>query len=155
MTNMKKLNLNKYFLISFCVGIFVIAVMAINESGFTEVAENNTTIAAQAYVPLTDGLPVDITEQANESTGNLLGLFFRWGISIAVILSIIMIMYGGLQYMTTDAYSGKAEGKEKVTGAIIGLILALSSFLILQTINPDIVDFDSNSFINPNNLLNR
>jgi hypothetical protein len=156
MNNMKKRKLNKYFIFSLCVGLFVLTVMTVNKSVFVrEVVDTNqnlSQVSNATYTPLTNGLPQDITNASNEQAGNLLGFFFRWGISIAVVLSIIMIMYGGLQYMTTDAYSGKSEGKEKITGAIIGLLLALSSFLILQEINPNIVDFANNIFLDPSSI---
>lgn len=67
---------------------------------------------------------------------------YIWGVSIAVALSIIMIIFGGIQYMTTDSISNKTDGKEKIKGAVVGLILALSSYLILNTINPQLVSLD-------------
>jgi len=63
-------------------------------------------------------------------------------IAIAAIAAVVMIVAGGLQYMTTDAVNSKADGKKKITSAIGGLILALSSWLILNTINPNILEFD-------------
>jgi Asp-tRNA(Asn)/Glu-tRNA(Gln) amidotransferase C subunit len=41
--------------------------------------------------------------------------------------------------MTSDAVSGKEEGRKKMTNAIYGLLLVLCSFLILRTINPAFV----------------
>jgi len=42
--------------------------------------------------------------------------------------------------MSTDAYSGKSEGKKKITNALLGLLLAGLSWVILYTINPKILD---------------
>jgi len=63
-------------------------------------------------------------------------------IAVAAVAAVVMIVAGGLQYMTTDAVNNKADGKKKITSAIGGLILALSSWLILNTINPNILEFD-------------
>lgn len=89
------------------------------------------------YVPLTNGFPRDESEGG---IANFLKLLFNWGIAIAVTLSIFMIIAGGLQYMTTDAVFGKEQGKERIKGAVAGLILALSAWIILYTINPEILN---------------
>lgn len=67
---------------------------------------------------------------------------FRLTIAIAGALAIIMIVVGGVEYLSTDAISGKTEGKSKITNALIGLLLAISAFIILNTINPQILNFD-------------
>ena len=51
-------------------------------------------------------------------------------------------MIGGLQYMSTDKISGKEDGKDKITQALLGVILILLSVVILEIINPDILQFD-------------
>lgn len=60
-------------------------------------------------------------------------------IGIAGVLAVIMIMIGGIQYMSTDAISGKEEGKDKITQALLGLVLAVAAWIILNTINPDLL----------------
>jgi hypothetical protein len=52
---------------------------------------------------------------------------------------MFMIMVGGYMYMTSagnSASTGKAKGI--ITDALIGLILALCSWILLNTINPDL-----------------
>lgn len=61
---------------------------------------------------------------------------YRLGIAVASGLAVIMIALGGIEYMTTGSISKKAEGRERIFSAIWGLLLALGSFVILQTINP-------------------
>ena len=63
-------------------------------------------------------------------------------IGVAGVLAVIMIMLGGIQYMSTDAIGGKEEGKEKITKALLGLLLAIGAWLILNTINPNILSLD-------------
>lgn len=63
-------------------------------------------------------------------------------IAIAAMLAVVFITIGGLQYMTTDSISGKEDGKENIKNAILGLLLALISWLILYTINPSLVKFE-------------
>ena len=94
--------------------------------------------AAQGYQPLATGLP-GITSVSNGNIGQYLETYFEIGISIAAALAVVMIIVGGIQYLSSDAMSGKEEGKSKITSAIWGLLLALISFLILNTINPQLV----------------
>ncbi len=83
----------------------------------------------------------------SDNLGNFLSKTFNFGIAIAVALSVIMIIIGGIQYMTTDSWNKKEEGKERIRNALYGLGLALVSWLILYTINPNLVDFTNNQLI--------
>ena len=42
--------------------------------------------------------------------------------------------------MTSELVSGKEAGRQQVTQAILGLLLALGAYAILNTINPDLLD---------------
>ena len=55
-----------------------------------------------------------------------------------------MIVMGGLEYMTSELISSKEEGKKKILGAIFGLVLALGAYILLFTINPDLLNSDLN-----------
>ena len=63
-------------------------------------------------------------------------------IGICAVLAVIMIIAGGLEYMTSEFIGEKAAGKNKITNAIFGLILALSAWTILHQINPALLDAD-------------
>jgi len=67
---------------------------------------------------------------------------FNLGIGIASALAVIMIVIGGVQYMLTGSVTKKGQAKETISSAILGLVLALAAFTILQTINEDLVKFD-------------
>ncbi len=69
---------------------------------------------------------------------------FKFGIGIAALLAFVMITAGGIQYMTSDALSGKEQGRERITNAIYGLLLAIGAYTILYTINPKMLEFDLN-----------
>ncbi len=70
--------------------------------------------------------------------GEFLEALFTILIVIAGLLALIMIIVGGVTYMTSDALGKKQDGKEYVINAIVGLILALGAWVILNTINPDL-----------------
>ena len=95
---------------------------------------------AQKYVPLV----VDQIDQFNDlqnttDFGTFLNGLFLFGLAIAAVLAVVMIIYGGVLYMGSESVFNKGEGKSKIQAAIGGLILALVSWLILNTINPDII----------------
>jgi hypothetical protein len=68
-----------------------------------------------------------------------LNLLFLFTFSLAAIASVTVIVLGGLQYMTTDAVSGKTDGKERIKNAIFGLFMIIISYSILNTIDPNMV----------------
>ncbi len=107
---------------------------------------NTTQLNTKSYAPLS--VIPGLTDQKTTSMKAFLRLLFKWGIAIAVILSIVMITYGGFQYMTTDAVFAKSEGRAKINAAIIGLLLALSAWLILQTVDPRILQEPQSKIIN-------
>ncbi|MDP3763902.1 MAG: pilin [bacterium] len=63
-------------------------------------------------------------------------------IAIATGLAVIKIIFGGIKYMSTDAFGGKSEAKGTIENAIWGLLLAISAWLILYTVNPNLVKFN-------------
>lgn len=72
---------------------------------------------------------------------NYVNTFVRLAIILSAILSVVMIVFGGFQYMTSESLGLKSEGKERMLNAVIGLVLLSASFLILNTINPNILSF--------------
>ena len=61
-------------------------------------------------------------------------------IGIIGVLAVLMIVVGGIEYMSTVSIGEKEGAKSRITNALIGLLLALSSYTILNTINPDLVN---------------
>ena len=83
---------------------------------------------------------------------------FKIAIAIAVLLAVVMVTWGGFKYMTVESVTGKSDAKETIQNAILGMLGALGSYLILYTINPQLVDLNLvavpklNITINANNL---
>ncbi|MBI5071815.1 hypothetical protein HZB93_02910 [Candidatus Falkowbacteria bacterium] len=62
---------------------------------------------------------------------------YQWTISITGILAGIMIMIGGLLYLTAGGSPERlSNAKDYISNALVGLILALTSYFLLQTVNP-------------------
>lgn len=106
-------------------------------------------LAKTEYIPMEQDIGIGVDLNTN-NLGSLIGEIYNLGIAITVVLAILVIMYAGIQYMITDNSGKKGDSIEKIKGALLGLGLALASYLILNTINPQILDLDKNKLINPN-----
>jgi Type IV secretion system pilin len=102
-----------------------------------------------APLPNLSGTTAQITNTVTIST--YVQYMFNLLIGIGAVASVFMITWGGFEYMTTDAVSGKTEGVNKIKNAIYGLLLILCSYLILQTIDPRFVNIPS-GLVAPLNL---
>ena len=72
---------------------------------------------------------------------------YIWSLGIAALLALLMTIFGGYAYMTAAGNAEQAEkGKSYIWGAVIGLALLFTAYLLLNTINPDLVNFDFESF---------
>ncbi len=71
--------------------------------------------------------------------GKYLNIIIRLFLGICAVLAMVMIVAGGIEYMTSELGSSKEAGKGKITHAILGLILALGAYAILNTLNPQLL----------------
>lgn len=57
----------------------------------------------------------------------------NWLIALAATLFFIMLLVGGLQYLTSGGYEEQAtKAKNTLTWAIVGLVIVLSSWAVLN-----------------------
>ena len=92
-----------------------------------------------------NGKLVNFDPTQKNNIGAYLNLMLRIFIGICAVLSVVMIVMGGVEYMTSELISSKEAGKERITGAIFGLLLALGAWTLLNQINPDILKSDLSS----------
>lgn len=75
--------------------------------------------------------------------GSDLGVFiksiYNWGIGIVGILALAQLVIGGVQYMMSGAVDKTQAAKDRIFNALIGVVMALTSYLIIYTINPELV----------------
>ena len=95
--------------------------------------------AHAGYVPLE---PSVTGGEVGGNMGAYLNRIYKLGIAIAGILAVLYIVVGGFQYMLSESLFEKGAGKERIKAALGGLILALVSWIVLNTINPDLVKFN-------------
>ena len=77
---------------------------------------------------------------------------YKFVLALTGFLAVMMIVIGGVEWVISGASeSMRSEAKKHINGAITGLIIALVAYLVLYTINPSLVDFESNWFFKPRN----
>jgi hypothetical protein len=86
---------------------------------------------------------------------------YKFLLALAVVLAVFMITVGGFEYMLNGAANSKGDAIKKIQGAVLGLILALVAYLLLYTIDPNLVSQNnltippitySSAFTTPNGL---
>lgn len=92
----------------------------------------------QLLAPLSDKLKTFDTNQSC-AFGEYLDIMISLFIGICAVLAVIMIVVGGIEYMTSELVSSKEHGKGQMTQAVLGLILALGAWLILNQLNPNLL----------------
>lgn len=88
--------------------------------------------------PLTPGQKFDFTDTC--PLGRYLNITINLIIGLVAVMAMVMIVMGGLEYITSELVSSKASGKDKIMNAVVGLLIALSSYLILNTLNPNLLN---------------
>ncbi|MDD3773909.1 MAG: hypothetical protein PHW50_01350 [Patescibacteria group bacterium] len=69
-------------------------------------------------------------------------IFFTYAIPLAVGGAILMFAIGGLMIIYSGGDASKIQnGKDIITGTIIGLILMLLASIILAAIDPDLAQY--------------
>lgn len=94
--------------------------------------------AVPEYVPLA-GIP--FVTSGKPSLVAYLNAIFTLSIAIAAIVAVLRIVLAGFKYMiATDGWANKEEAKGEIAAVITGLIVLLLSYIILQQINPQLVE---------------
>jgi len=97
---------------------------------------------AQAEYTLTVDYPtVGGVTPTNELTGYI-SYIYVLSLSLVCIAALGALVCGGFMYMLSGTVTSKDEAKKYIWGAISGLVLALAAYLILNTINPDLVSLE-------------
>ncbi|HWO07724.1 MAG TPA: hypothetical protein VNM40_04065 [Candidatus Paceibacterota bacterium] len=67
---------------------------------------------------------------------------FKSAIVIGAMLAVLRLGYAGFIYMTTDVWSSKQSATTIIQETVLGLLLLLGVWLILNQINPDLLNLD-------------
>ncbi len=76
----------------------------------------------------------------NSGIGNYINMIIKLVMGIIGVLSVLMIVIGGIEYMSTVNLGEKEGARNRITSALFGLLLTLSAYILLYTINPNLVN---------------
>lgn len=80
-------------------------------------------------------------QQFSDIIAKYIVAIFQFGVWVAISLAIFMIMVAGFMWLISAGNQGMiTKAKGYITNALYGLIIALISYIMLQTINPRLVE---------------
>lgn len=97
-----------------------------------------------------------IIDANGDNKGDLtdfLALIYKFLVGIAGIAAVIMMMVGGYYWLFSGGNASRVgEAKSILSGAVFGLVLAVGSYMVMNMINPDLVNWKFNPNIEKPNI---
>jgi hypothetical protein len=92
------------------------------------------------YTPLEPLPGVDYTAvTASNGLGTIVNVIFTILISVGALMAVLMLTIGGFEYMLATTVPLKIKGRQRATSALFGIVLIAAIWLILHTINPNLL----------------
>lgn len=95
---------------------------------------------AEGYTALAPIPGIAVDGEYSTDLGVFLNSIYNWGIGIVGILAFAQLTISGIQYMVSGAVDQKSAAKGRIVDALVGVGLALSAYLILNIINPNLLN---------------
>lgn len=77
----------------------------------------------------------------------LISKIYIWSLGVGGLLALLMTVIGAYSYMTAAGNAERAsKGSEMIWASVVGLALLFGAYLLLSTINPELVNFRITSF---------
>lgn len=93
-------------------------------------------------VDFTNTVPDIATTQAGGAVGWVQS-FYQFSLIAGVFLAVGVIAWAGLRYaLAAGNPSGQSDARDQILQAILGLILLFGAYLILFTINPNLINLN-------------
>lgn len=90
---------------------------------------------------------VDASGNITATLTDLIKYLYEWGITLGGLAAFVSLVIAGFQYLTSVGNpQTMKDAMARIKSAVFGLILLLASWLILNTINPDLTTLKPISF---------
>lgn len=120
--------MKKYILVFILISLFSLPILVLAEDISTD-----NWIYLSVPLPGAEGGKV-------QNIAQYINLAYRFGIYLLATVCVLSMLIAGILYITSRGSSGIQTAKNMMKGTAIGLILGLFSFLILNTINPELTN---------------
>lgn len=72
--------------------------------------------------------------------GDIIKYYSQWALIIAILVCVVSIIWAGTSYVASSGQPNvMRQARERITNSFIGLAILVSSYLILNTLNPQFV----------------
>jgi hypothetical protein len=136
--------LPRFFLVLLLIAISLQAASLLFLIGTPNIAQASKPIEMNLQVPI-PGLNSHIVFEPN--TGKIaeyIKAIYNYAIGIVGILAAVVMMIGGLMWITAGGNTSNiGEAKAMITASLTGLVLVLTSYLLLSMVNPALVNLQS------------
>ncbi len=125
----------------FFLSLFIIAIFSIGITETQALPEQDITFTPQVALP-GFGERTLSSDSGTLFIAQYVQAIYNYGISIGAILATVVLMAAGVVWLTSGGSQSQiGRAKEMITGSLVGLSLLFGSWIILNTINPALVDF--------------
>ena len=82
---------------------------------------------------------ININSDAGQDINQIIAWLYYFIVGISGFSAFFMFVWGGFEWSSSAGDPTKIAGaKDRITSAAIGVLIVLSAYLILQTINPEL-----------------
>jgi len=118
---------------------FLLIILFVSLAGIASAATGQLT-----YTPL-EPLPGTVNGWGEtQQLPALLSALFKLLITFGSLFAVVMLVVAGIGYMVSEAAVDIQKAKDRAVAALWGLLLLTGCWLILYTINPDLLKFNLN-----------
>jgi hypothetical protein len=99
-------------------------------------------VVAQA-VNINPNIPYNpaISQKPSDTPGGIIANFYQFSLLIGGLLALGAIVYGATKYtLAAGNPSGQGDAKDQILQALLGLLLLVGAYLVLNILNPDLVN---------------
>lgn len=75
--------------------------------------------------------------------GDYINVIYKFALGASVTFAIVMLMVGGLQYILAAQSGNVKAAKERMTHALVGLVLLFGVYVMLFAVNPQLVSLQA------------
>jgi len=140
----KKINIiPKLLLLSFIIiaSTQTISVLFLANSPEFVLAENKSIGDYELQTPIGNTSKIEFKDNTTRPIADYINIIYKYAIGVVGIVAAVVLMIGGVVWLTAGGNAGQvSEAKAWIGSSLTGMILVLTSYMILYQINPDLVN---------------